>query len=286
MIFLIQYVHEVFENFCKDFLMKIEFDKFYTPESTVLECLSTIDFSLYGFVVEPAAGCGSFVKHIPLDDVFACDIKPDALNIVEQDFLSLKSFPNSSSPVLVVGNPPFGSRGSLAKRFIQHSIDLGADTIAFILPNTFRKFTNQRMFSSDWRLVCLQFLSSNVFEIFGNETIEIPCSWFVWTRLQVCSGVDLRAVRSSVVPKEFVFLGRGDSGADFCVNGNSGAVKNVADVTNPKSEHYIKVSEGFDVDAVREGFENLSFESLSSVSGGNFWLNRGEIVDAWFRKFS
>lgn len=41
-----------------------------------------------------------------------------------------------------VTNPPFGVRSTLAKTFIKHSINLGAETIAFILPKTFNKRLN------------------------------------------------------------------------------------------------------------------------------------------------
>ena len=43
------------------------------------------------------------------------------------------------------------------------------------------------------------------------------------------------------MPKEFMFLPRGSKDADFVINGNSGKIKKVSEVTNSKSEHYIRI---------------------------------------------
>ncbi len=54
--------------------------------------------------------------------------------ILNQNFLSFS--PKNGKKYLVLGNPPFGLRGNLALRFINHREDF-ADFVAFILPLLF-----------------------------------------------------------------------------------------------------------------------------------------------------
>lgn len=83
----------------------------------------------------------------------AFDIAPEAENIQQQDWLKVEPFPEQS--ILVVGNPPFGNRSKLAKAFIKQSQKIGAETIAFILPDTFSKLSNQSftLFPKEWKLI-------------------------------------------------------------------------------------------------------------------------------------
>lgn len=73
--------------------------------------------------------------------------------------------------------------------------------------------------------------------------------------------------------------------ADFTINGNSGKVKELSEVTNPKSEHFIKVSEDYDVGTVKQMFKALKYQKRSSCSGGNYWLNRNDINKAFIEKY-
>ncbi len=62
---------------------------------------------------------------------WAYDIKPEHESIIEQDFLELDV--NYLWGRLVIGNPPYGSRMSMAQKFFKKSVEIG-DYIAFILP--------------------------------------------------------------------------------------------------------------------------------------------------------
>ena len=50
----------------------------------------------------------------------------------------MASCPDKKGKYIVIGNPPFGLRGNLALRFMNHSYDF-ADVIAFILPRIYNK---------------------------------------------------------------------------------------------------------------------------------------------------
>ena len=251
----------------------VEFDKFYTKKEIAKFCVEQIpDIESYEYIVEPSAGNGSFLDYLP--KFVAYDIVPEDNRITLFDFLSLnKAFP---SYTLCVGNPPFGNRGILAKKFIRRCISLGAETNAFILPDTFRKRTNQTLFSKHWHLQKIVPLPENSFLV-DRKDYHVPCSFFIWTKREVEK--DLREIPPEPT-KDFVFLDRGSSDADFTVNGNSGKVKTLEQVTNPKAEHYIQ--HGIvDKYTLMNTFLQLKYPTLSSVSNGNYWLNQEDILRAY-----
>jgi ABC-type multidrug transport system fused ATPase/permease subunit len=89
-------------------------------------------FYSYNFI-EPSAGNGSFFKLLPKDKVVGIDIEPKLDEIIEADFL--KWYPHSNNNI-TIGNPPFGLRGNLALKFINHAAKF-SDYVCFILPQLF-----------------------------------------------------------------------------------------------------------------------------------------------------
>ena len=71
-------------------------------------------------------------------DCIAFDIEPKNDKIIKQNYLELETSEYINKKVLVVGNSPFGRQSSLAIKFINKSAEF-ADTIAFILPKSFKK---------------------------------------------------------------------------------------------------------------------------------------------------
>ena len=138
--------------------MKIENDKYYTKKAVAKECINLIDLSHYDLVIEPSAGNGSFSSQI---ECVAYDIEPEGEGILKQDFFELNK-PDCKC-LLIIGNPPFGKRSSLAKGFIKKSISIGAKTIAFILPDTFNKITMQKVFPPEWKLTTVHKITDTCF---------------------------------------------------------------------------------------------------------------------------
>lgn len=257
--------------------MRDELDRFYTHNESVDYVLSVLkNIDSYDVVIEPSAGSGAFSERIK--GCLAFDIQPALPNIIKKDWFTVQQqdIPEHKK-MLIIGNPPFGIRGSLAKKFIEHAIQLNATTIAFILPNTFSKFTNQRMFNEEWRLAFYQDIPNKYFTEATGNSIYIPCSFFIWTKDDTLyPHINLRDYKIEK-PTEYSFLKRGDNNADFVINGNNGKVKNVQEVKNSKAEHYIKVSENHDAKTIKNIFEQLSFNFVSSVNGGVSWINRDDI---------
>jgi hypothetical protein len=114
-------------------------DQFFTSPELAQKCWNTfidktkVDVKKYQFI-EPSAGDGSFMKVLP-NNTIGLDIEPRCEGIVKEDYLLWKPEDVSKNHV-VFGNPPFGLRGHLALRFINHSYEF-ADYVCFILPQLF-----------------------------------------------------------------------------------------------------------------------------------------------------
>ena len=250
-------------------------DKFYTKQSVATECINLIpDLDSYSLIIEPSAGDGSFSKQL---NCIAYDIEPEDESIIQQDWLKTEKVETKS--LLVIGNPPFGTRSSLAKDFIKHSQKIGAETIAFILPDTFSKISNQSetLFPKNWRLIVEHKLSDSNFIIDGNKPYFVPCSFYVWTKKP--GNTNLRQIKEPP-SEDFSFLPRGSVNADFTINGNSGKVKKLSEVTNSKAEHYIKAMKKSKEELISI-FNSLDYARYSSVNGGNFWIGQQEILKAY-----
>lgn len=132
---------------------KFNLDKYYTPKNTVELCVNKVkevvgvDFDV---VVEPSAGGGAFIEAIEntfSGDKVYLDIEPTVDGVAEQDYLTLDVDGFKQKNVLVIGNPPFGTRNTLSVKFFKKSIQY-ADVIAFILPIS-QLNNNQQMYEFD-----------------------------------------------------------------------------------------------------------------------------------------
>lgn len=118
-----------------------EKDQFFTSKDTarycydkVIEVLSSLNVNLENYLfIEPSAGDGSFYNLLPEDMRIGIDIEPRCEEVIEYDFLKWKP---KTQPNICIGNPPFGLRGNLALKFINHAAEF-SDFVCFILPQLF-----------------------------------------------------------------------------------------------------------------------------------------------------
>jgi len=172
-----------------DELSFIEKDQFFTSKKLAKHCIDVVknklielDLSIDNFtLLEPSAGDGSFFNQYPHNNKIGLDIEPKSDGIHKTDFLSWS--PNDiKKPIMVIGNPPFGLRGNLALRFINHASKF-SDFVCFILPP---------LFDSDGKGNCMDRVKNmnliytekidNKFYYPNNEEISINVIFQIWSK--------------------------------------------------------------------------------------------------------
>ena len=249
---------------------KVIYDQFYTKPEVVKQCLSKIDLGRYDCVVEPSAGAGAFLEDLHHSNIYAMDIAPMGKGIARRDYLSF--WPGKEHEnVLVVGNPPFGMYHALSDAFLAHSFSFeNADTVGFILPNTYHKHTRQKIIPQGWRIKSITRLGRDAF-VYNGESRHVPCSFFVFDRSK---GKDLRF--NPALHKEAVDFSFGTpDDYEFFMFGSS-PTKIISKPKPNNRGYYIKPKTS--ADKVIERIQSINWEGHSCAQGGVAWFTKAEVV--------
>jgi hypothetical protein len=126
--------------------------------------------------------------HLPIDKRVGVDLDPAYDGVIEQDYFKFveiagacQMLPVKDKSYLVVGNPPFGKNSSLARKFFNASAQF-ADTIAFILPRTFRKPSTINQLDEHFHLHKEIRLGKNSFHLPDGKAHDVPCVFQIWKR--------------------------------------------------------------------------------------------------------
>jgi hypothetical protein len=152
----------------------------YNKTFEVLKALD-IDSEKYNFI-EPSAGCGNFYNLMPKDKRVGVDIDPKDNFLIKQNYLDF--YPDKNNKYIVLGNPPFGLRGNLALRFLNHSAKF-ADIVAFILPPLFNSDGkgSPKKRVQGYELAHSENLPLNSFEYPNGKKVEVATVFQVWTKI-------------------------------------------------------------------------------------------------------
>lgn len=246
-------------------------DKFYTKSEIAKYCISTIDLNEFDNIVEPSAGNGAFSN---IMNCTAYDINPENDTIIKMDFFEVNL--SDARNTLIIGNPPFGDRNSLSKGFIKHALQYkNVTAIAFILPQTWNKFTLQKTFPSNWDLTFTDNLPYNSFTLNGND-YHVPCVWQVWEKNS--NKIDLRDIEKTSHPR-FSITSTYNANAQFFILGAAPSRVIHIDEVNPTQRGYY--IETLDTELYKE-FERIKWNVIgnSGVNGGAAWLTKSEIYKA------
>lgn len=122
-----------------------EKDQFFTCKTLALECVKDMLDKLTNpeeyIWIEPSAGKGVFIdalkELLPNANIISFDIEKNdtCKECIIQDFLEWNGY-DPAFKYIVFGNPPFGLRGNMALRFINHA-SVFADYVCFVLPPLF-----------------------------------------------------------------------------------------------------------------------------------------------------
>ncbi len=250
-------------------------DQYFTRPHVVRKCLEQLcDLSRYDLIIEPSAGSGTFLTAVEHHNKVGIDIDPQHSSIVKADWFDF-DLDSAHKNVLVFGNPPYGRYHALSKAFIQHAMAFpNVQTIAFILPNVYRKHTRQRVIPKDWRIVSITDLGRDCFTLDGNIH-HVPASFFV---LDKSSGPDLRVRPPAKVTgtKDFLFSTRRDF--DLFVFGAS--PRRV--ITDPKPNnrgHFLKAL--IDAAVLAKRIRQVDWRGNSCANGGVYWLTKHEFAEQY-----
>ena len=173
-------------------------DQFFTPVNTARECFNIFCEEIRKYnedeteftYIEPSAGDGSFIKVLPQDRTIAMDIEPKHSSIIEEDYLNWK--PSTNNRCVVIGNPPFGLRGHLALRFINHSYDF-AEYVCFILPQLFESDGKgvPRKRVKGYNLIYSKKIETNFYEPNNNE-LKINTIFQIWSKYHTNTDYELK----------------------------------------------------------------------------------------------
>ena len=164
-----------------------EKDQFYTSKKSAEYCFNKtievlsklgIDLREYNYI-EPSAGDGSFYSLLPEDRRVGVDIEPKCDGVIQSDFLLWKPVTSNN---ICVGNPPFGLRGNLALKFINHSATF-SDFVCFIVPQL---FDSEGKGSCKGRVKGLSLIHSEVidsgFYYPGGKDVSVNVVFQIWSK--------------------------------------------------------------------------------------------------------
>ena len=222
--------------------MKKNLDKFFTNTEVAQTCCDIIqkkiDIDYFDdFVIEPSAGDGSFIgpmKRLCQNNLFI-DIQPEHSEIQKYNYLKIKPlfFQNlkKTNRLHVIGNPPFGFRGSNAIKFIKHSCEF-CDTFSFILPLSFAKSSMQKTVPSQFHLVHSYHIPNHSF-YYNEKVFDIPCVFQIWEKKEYHRKIDKK-----VRPIGYRFVKNQDD-ADVAVRRVGSYAGKILDIQNRNSNsHY------------------------------------------------
>lgn len=166
-------------------------DQFYTKLEVATDCYNqllvflkknNINYSDYVFI-EPSAGNCSFFNLLPKNRRIGIDIDTKNNNeLIQKNFLEY-TIPNHKS--ILIGNPPFGLRGNLALRFINHAKK--CDFIALILPPLFEsdgKGTPKKRIKYH-KLVYSKRLKLNSFQYPNGKNVSVATLFQIWAKKNI-----------------------------------------------------------------------------------------------------
>ena len=206
---------------------------------------------------------------------FGLDIDPQHSEIVQNNWLEYNISPEYER-VLVVGNPPWGMYHSLSTAFLRHALSFSnVQTIAFILPNVYRKHTRQRLLPAHWRIVSITELERNSFILEG-RSYHAPASFFVFDKSK---GEDLRVnPHLFTETKDFTLSNK----SDFDIFVFGAAPRKITQYPTENNRGYYLKSK-IPIEILINKVKAVNWQGNSCANGGVYWLTKYEFLEQYIR---
>lgn len=236
---------------------KLDYDQYYTPYDVMEYCVNKswdvikdLGYEVSEFL-EPSAGEGVFSDYLYTSglDVVAMDLFPKGENILQQDYLNcnLEYKPKR----FIIGNPPYGSRFNLGRKFYNKSCELG-DYIAFILP--IRQLNNtQHLYKFD--LVYSEDLGYVLFS--GNRKVHCCLNVYVRPKNGLNSKKNNKLKDVDIVTQDSKKYKNMDYDIRICSWGDATAGKILKEDEHYSGEYKIKIN--------NEKLKNKIIDTLSNI---------------------
>lgn len=253
-------------------------DQFYTnptyAQSFLDKIKQNLDTESVDILLEPSAGSGSFYNLLSEEKRIGLDIDPKQKNIVEQNFFDW--YPDITSKVITIGNPPFGKNSSLAVKFFNHAAKF-SDAIAFILPKTFNKASIINRLDKNFHLIYNEDVPKNSF-IFNNQPYDVPCCAQIWIKKSV-DRPKIKILKIDSMKNWFEIVDPIE--ADFSiqrVGSKAGIIRTENFKHYSKQSHYFIKQHDQRTLAI---FQSIDFEKTKNNTAGNPSISPSELVELW-----
>jgi predicted RNA methylase len=253
-------------------------DKYYTNQSTVIECINyiknNINIDKNDLIIEPSAGNGAFIENIKklTNNYKFYDIEPENKEIIKQDFLSLnKEDIGEYKNIHIIGNPPFGKQASTAIKFIKKCCEF-SNTISFILPKSFKKESMKRHFDEKIHLKFEKDIKEKSFLVNDTEC-DVPCVFQIWQKLEIN-----REPIKKISPRNFKFV-KINENPDIAfrrVGVYAGKITKDLENKSTQSHYFIKFMNNKTIDENIEELKKIKFEFNNTV--GPRSISKYEII--------
>lgn len=266
----------------------VELDQYFTPISDARRFISIVDSicPMDGFdtILEPSAGSGSFFYQLPENKRIGLDLEPIGSDIIKMDFFDW--VPPTGKKIAVIGNPPFGRRGSLAKKFFERCAEY-SDVIAFILPAIFAKPSFTRNLNPYFHLEYSEYFED--FQLPSGKGVKVSCVFMVWVKKENKKTI----VREEKDHVDFDMTHRhisritGDelndlaNTYDFVIGQISTRIQDDVASLTKGSQFFIKDTSSHG--QVREIFNHMNFDHLKQYAMGATSLSKEDVITEYKR---
>lgn len=259
-------------------------DKFYTKPTISKKCIDILlehipilqENSSKLQWIEPSAGNGSFLSYFPKSSLpfIAIDIDPpfDSKEIEQSDYLTWTP-PQLHATYVVVGNPPFGRQGSLAKAFIRKSCSY-ADIIAFILPRSFTKPSMYQVFDPAFHLIYTYEIEKDAF-LLNESSHDVPCIFQIWEKRNTT-----REPEQKLEPIGYRYVKQDEEHHMICrrVGANAGRCYiNLSNKMYSSQSHYFIQLDSMYIDNADELVKGMNNHNFPSNTVGPRSLSKSEV---------